>query len=201
MSNQKSVKHVVRGKSMYAQILGDPVLNFSKDAKEWKIDVVIDEGTAKEFKSMGIADRIKRKDTYLEGQPHITFKQAEFRKSGDPNDPIPVTNILDEKWDDKTMIGNGSDIDVSFVVRDYGAGMKKGVYIRSVRVLKLVPYEKTEFKKLDEDDPFFAEAAAIRQKRETEAAQFEVAFGLRTAESKAEYAGLDLDDDIEDVAV
>ena len=38
--------------------------------------------------------------------------------------------------------------------------MKKGVYVRSVRVLNLVPYEKSEFTPIDEDDPFYKNLAA-----------------------------------------
>ena len=177
MSN-KSVKHVIRGKAMFAKILGDPVLNYSKDGKEWKLDVIIDDATVKELKGLGIADRVKRKETYLEGQPHLTFKQGELRKDGSPNDPIKVTDILDDPWDQNKLIGNLSDIDVSFVVVDYGPGKKHGVYIRSVRVLKLVEYNKKEFESVKADDPFFAEAAMLAEKKAKEIQEFRKDFSL-----------------------
>lgn len=41
--------------------------------------------------------------------------------------------------------------------------MKKGVYVRSVRVLNLVPYEKSEFTPIDEDDPFYKNLAAAEE--------------------------------------
>ncbi len=172
-------KMVVRGKASFARILGDPVLNYSKDGKEWKLDLVIDDATEKEFKAAGVGDRVKRKETYLNNAPHVTFKQAEFRRSGEPNQPIKVTDILNEPWDQKKLIGNGSDIDVTFVVQDHGPGKKKGMYIRSVRVLKLVEYNaEGDAPPIDEKDPFYAEAVAAAEKKVREAEQFRKDFGL-----------------------
>ena len=179
-------KMVIRGKTSYAKILGDPVLNYSKDGKEWKMDVVIDGATEKEFKAAGIGDRVKRKEGYLNGAPFVTFKQAEFRRNPDPetglpkrNDPIKVTDIIGDPWDQKTLLGNGSDVDVTFAVQDHGPGKKKGMYIRSVRVLKLVPYEGgSDAPPIDKEDPFYAEAAAAAERKAREAEQFRKDFGL-----------------------
>jgi len=175
----KTQKMVIRGKASYAKILGDPVLNYSKDGKEWKMDLVIDDATEKEFKAAGIGDRVKRKEKYLNNAPHVTFKQAEFRRSGEPNRPIKVTDILGDDWDQKKLIGNGSDVDVTFVVQDHGPGKKKGMYIRSVRILKLVEYNSEgDAPPIDETDPFFAEAAAAAERKAKEAEQFRKDFGL-----------------------
>ena len=172
-------KMVVRGKASFARILGDPVLNYSKDGKEWKLDLVIDDATEKEFKAAGVGDRVKRKETYLNNAPHVTFKQAEFRRRGEPNQPIKVTDILNEPWDQRKLIGNGSDIDVTFVVQDHGPGKKKGMYIRSVRVLKLVEYNtEGDAPPIDEKDPFYAEAVAAAEKKVREAEQFRKDFEL-----------------------
>lgn len=185
-ANNKSQKMVVRGKTSYAKVLGDPVLNYSKDGKEWKLDLLIDPAVEKEFKAAGIADRVKRKDGYLDGKPHVSFKQAEFRRNPDPitgemkrNDPIKVTDILGDAWDQKTLLGNGTDVDVTFAVQDYGPGKKKGVYIRSIRVLKLVPYEGGgDAPPIEETDPFYAEAAAAAARKAKENEQFKQDFGL-----------------------
>ena len=159
MSNKSEIV-VFRGKTSFAKILGDPVLNYSKDGKEWKMDLVLDKDTVKEAKKLGIGDRIKTKDAYLDGQPFMTFKQGEFRKDGKANDPIPVKDIRGANWDPSKLLGNGTDVDVKFAVVDHGTGKKQGVYIRSVRVLNLVPYERQEFEPVDEDDPFYANLAA-----------------------------------------
>jgi hypothetical protein len=188
----------IRGKLSYARILGDPVLNYSKDGKEWKLDLEIPESAVKEFKTAGLTDRVKTKDGYLDGKPHVTFKISEFRKDPDPetglpkrNRPPKIVDILGEAWDQDKLLGNGTDADVSFVVQDHGPGKKKGMYLRSVRVLKLVPYEgKDDAPPIDESDPFYAEAAAARARKEMEAEQFKKDFGLDDSVE-------DLDDPVE----
>lgn len=175
----KAVRMVIRGKTSYAKILGDPVLNYSKDGKEHKMDLIISDDVEKEFKAVGLGDRIKSKDNYLDGAKYVTFKQAEFQRSGKANDPIPVVDILGEPWDQKKLIGNGSDVDVTFAVVDHGPGKKNGMYIRQVRVLKLVPYEGgNEAPEINPDDPFFAEAEAARARKAQEEATFKKDFGL-----------------------
>lgn len=169
---------VIRGKASYAKILGDPVLNYSKDGKEWKMDLMIDAGTVKEFKAAGIGDRVKEKKEYLSGNPFVTFKQAEFRRDGTANRPIKVTDILGDDWDHKNLIGNGSDVEVTFAVQDHGPGKKHGMYLRSVRVLKLVPYDVNTVAEIREDDPFFAEAEAAKARKAKEEAEFKKDFGL-----------------------
>jgi len=203
MANNKTQKMVVRGKLSYAKILGDPVLNYAKDGKEWKLDLEIDPATEKEFKAAGLADRVKRKDNYLDGRPHVTFKQAEFRRDPDPitglpkrNDPIKVTDIIGDPWDQKTLLGNGTDADVTFAVADHGPGKKKGMYIRSVRILKHIPYEGgSDAPPISEDDPFYAEAAAAAEKKAQEAAQFRKDFGL---DDDVEDVGVDTDTDVDE---
>jgi len=194
---------VFRGKAQYAKVLGEPMLNYNKDGKEWKLDLVLaDKGTLAEAKKLGIGDRIKQKDDYVDGQNYMTFKQAEFKRDGTANDPIKVTDILGNPWPKDKLIGNGSDVDVKFVVIDYGPGKKSGVYIRSIRVLKLVEYNKKEFDDLPEDDEFAAEAKAAAEKRARDMEQFKKDFELDADEGDAvEADALDdsLDDDLEEV--
>ena len=194
---------VFRGKAQYAKVLGEPMLNYNKDGKEWKLDLVLaDKGTLAEAKKLGIGDRIKQKDDYVDGQNYMTFKQAEFKRDGTANDPIKVTDILGNPWPKDKLIGNGSDVDVKFVVIDYGPGKKSGVYIRSIRVLKLVEYNKKEFDDLPEDDEFAAEAKAAAEKRARDMEQFKKDFELDADEGDAVEADAvvdSLDDDLEEV--
>lgn len=154
---------VIRGKTMYAKILGDPVLNYSKDGKEWKLDLIIDKNTVKELKGLGVGDRVKQKDEYLDGQTYITLKQPELQKSGKENEPIEVVDIKSAPWNEDNLIGNLSDVDIKLSVVDYGVGKKKGMYIKKVRVLNLVEYTKNDFAPITEDDPFYenVKAAAV----------------------------------------
>ena len=151
-----SVTYVLRGKLNYPKIVGDPVLNYNKDGKEWKTDFY--DFPVKEVKAMGISDRVKSKENYLDGQSFLTFKVSEFKKDGSANKPPKIVDSNNQPWPDDVKIGNGSDVDVKFSVVDYGVGKKKGVYLRSVRVLRHVPYNDAEsFEPLSKDDEFYVE--------------------------------------------
>jgi len=190
MANENQVV-VFRGKAMYAKVLGDPVLNYNKDGKEWKVDLALTPETVKEAKALGIGDRIKRaqpkedepdKPLYLDGHPYMSFKQAEYTKAGKKNDPIPVKDILGNPWPQDRLIGNGSDIDLRFAVVTTPGKAKKSAYIRSIRVLNHVPYDKVEFADLPVDDPFYEkmkEAQAQAEARHVEEdKQFREDFGV-----------------------
>jgi hypothetical protein len=200
MTTSKPQTAVFRGKAQYAKVLGEPMLNYNKDGKEWKIDVVFadEKGIKAEAKKLGIADRVKQKDTYMDGQPYMTFKQAEYKRNGEANERIKITDILGNPWPQDKLIGNGSDIDVKFVVVDYGPGKKHGIYIRSIRVLKLVEYSKQEFDAIPDDDEFAAEAKALAEQRAREDAQFKKDF---TVDETPSFKGTtnDLDDDVDEV--
>lgn len=152
------IETVIRGPVHYAKILGSPVPCYDKDkGKEWKMDVELNAATVKELKGYGIGDRIKQKDGYLDGAPHISLRQNSQKADGTPNNsPRVVEGDGKTPWDQEKLIGNESVCDVKVAIMDHGPGKKKGVYIRGVRVLKHVPYEGTLFSPLDEDDEYFA---------------------------------------------
>jgi len=187
MANSNVV--VFRGKAMYAKILGKPVSNPFDDNLNWTIDLVLTPETVKEAKALGIGNKIKEKEGYLDGQPYMTFKQASERRDGTKNDPIKVVDIKGAPWDQNVEIGNLSDIDLKFAVVDNGKTKPKGVYPRSIRVLKLVPFSRTEFDPVDEDDEFFNEV----QQAAT------IAADQADREDKQFKKDFDLDDDIEHV--
>ena len=151
----------LRGKLSFAKLLGNPVPNYNKDGNEWKTDFQISKDSIKELKAYGVGDRVKTKDNYLDGQPFLSFKHPALKKDGEANDPIPVVDIRGAPWNDKELLGNGTDADIKFVIVDFGPGKKKGVYLRSVRILKLVPYAGGGgFDAVDEDDEFYNELLA-----------------------------------------
>jgi hypothetical protein len=195
--------HTIRGKASFAKVLPDQLsLNYNKDGKEWKIDLEIDEATVKELKKLKIGDKIRRgepyekdgveKPAYLDGRPYLTFRQAELKRDGSPNNPIDIKDILGKPWDYTKEIGNGSVIDLKFAIVDNGVGKKKGMYPRAIRVLEHVPYERKTFTDLDPADPYYQAALEAQKAAKAtvvdEAAEFRKDFGLD-----------DLDDDIDDV--
>lgn len=174
-----------RGKFHWAKVIGAPRLKtgeFADGSREWTIDFTPDKDGVKAFKEHGIQLRDpKGKDTREER--FYTFRQPEFNTHGEKNDPIKIVESDGKTpWGNK-LIGNETVGEVKFVVKDYGKGKRKGVYIRAVRILDLVPYEVQDFAPLSEDDEFFA-APDIEA---ADTPDFEQDFGLETA---------DMDDDI-----
>lgn len=185
----KNVTVTLRGRLMYAKVLGDPVLNYEKDGKEWKFDLIPNnvKAVGKELAGYGIGDRLRSKKTKAgdpihDGEEFMSFRQKEFTSTGKSNDPIEVVDILGKPWNDNTLIGNGSVADVRFAVVDYGPGKKQGVYPRKIRILEHIPYEGNKFEELSEDDEYFAKAAELAKaeddQKQQEYAQFQKDFDL-----------------------
>lgn len=115
------------------------------------------------------------------------------------NKPIRVADILDKDWDPKldaqgnptNLLGNGTVADVKFQKVDYGKGKPLGVYVRSIRVLKLVPYGSSgaSFEAISEDDEFYNEAKAALDALEADKKAADTSFR----------EDFDLEDDIDDV--
>lgn len=176
----KSQVHTLRGKVMYAKVIGEPRLNFSKDGKEWTLDLMMTPDLIKEVKAMGLSDRIRSKETQYDGAKYMSFRQRELRADGKANDPIEVKDILGKPWGDK-LLGNGTVVDLKFKVTDYGPGKKAGVYPQSIRVLDHVPFESADFAEISEDDVYFKKALEAQE-------------AAMKNEGKAE-----LDDSVEDI--
>jgi hypothetical protein len=148
---------VLRGTLHWAKVLGKPRLNEYSGVNEWSVDLTPSPEGVKSLEDIGISDRLKtpkgkdsRKERYL------TFRQKEKNKEGELNQPIRVQDIEGNPWEQNKLIGNGTTADVKFIVRDYGKGKPKGVYIQAIRVLDHVPYQSADFAPLDSDDEFFA---------------------------------------------
>jgi hypothetical protein len=153
---KETVFITLRGKLNYAKVLGKPVDNYEKDGKEWRFDFIpLDEQEARaRLKKVGIADRLKQKEDYLEGTPFLSLRQKATKKNGDPNDPISVVDVTGQPWPDNKLLGNETVADVKLRVADYGKGFKRGVYVNGLRILDLVPYNRPVFDEMDEDDPY-----------------------------------------------
>lgn len=149
MSNTRKTIYL-RGKAFWAKVLGPPVLNYSKDGKEWTIDFQPDANGVKSLKAEKLADRLR-----ADKDNTITLRQKAERKDGEPNRSITVYDAGGKAWDEKRLIGNGSDVDVKLQIVDYGVGKKLGIYPQAIRVLNLVEYAPQEFAPLEKNDTFY----------------------------------------------
>lgn len=149
----------ISGKLSWAKVLGDPVPNYNKDAREWTFELEPDEKGLQVMIKQGLTDRIKgqgynigTKGQHKERTPFIQLKKTELNKEGKPNTPIRIYDEDDETWDSNTLIGNGSSADVKLDIRDYGIGKKKGIYPVAIRVTDLVEYQSSEFGGMDKEE-------------------------------------------------
>lgn len=162
MSESKNKTLIIRGTLDWAKVIGKPRLNeyvkkeFGQEKRQWSVDITPDAKSRALLKANRLEGKLRtphskdsRKETFL------TFTQDEFRKDGTPNEPITVKDAAGAAWPEGKLIGNGSVADIKFVAPPAKAG-KQGMYIRAIRILKLVPYQSQEFEPLSEDDEYFA---------------------------------------------
>jgi hypothetical protein len=153
---------LIQGKAKWAKIMGAPSWGYENKFKEWSVDVYLDDETVAKLKAEGLGKKLKDKGNGT----YITFKRKEIgidRVTGDPknNDPIRVVDhrgtVLQNGQPDNPdyvkgtlKIGNGSTVNVSFIINEYGKG-EKAANILSLQVWDLVPYESNEFPTREDD--------------------------------------------------
>lgn len=152
----KYTTHVIRGRLNWAKVLGAPVMNDYAKEKQWSVDVSPDAAGMTVLRSLKLDGKIKNKGD-ARGN-FISFRQSEFKKNGELNDPINITDAKGNPWPENKKLGNETVADVKFSYTDFG--QTKGSYIKAIRVLKHVPYVAQEFAPLSEDDEFFSSAVA-----------------------------------------
>lgn len=143
--------YFVRGKGYWMKVLGPPQLNYDKDGREWTFEFKPNEEGQELFNELGVGDRVNKG----ENKDRILFRQREKRADGTLNRALTVVDAMNKPWNQGTLIGNDSDIEVKFRYVDNGKGRKASLYPQGIRVLQLVPYEREEFAPLAEDDEFF----------------------------------------------
>lgn len=107
----------ITGRAYWARVLPDQLHDtYDGDAKEWSLDVSVDDKTVEKLTKLGLGSKIKNKGD--DRGNFITFSRNELKaagpKKGQPNNPIRVTTDNGETaWDDR-KIGNGSFVSVDF---------------------------------------------------------------------------------------
>lgn len=145
---------IIQGIAHWAKIVGKPQPGYDKSKKEWSLDLEINDEVKKQLVDLGLKAKIKEHD---DGYKYITFKRPAVRSDGTEAKPIRIVDHKKAEWDGKTLIGNGSVVNVSFVVNEteYQGKTFKKPGIISVQVVKLVPYESK-----GEDFPEYNEEGA-----------------------------------------
>lgn len=130
---------LIQGKAKWAKIVGDPSWGYENKFKEWSIDVYVDDATAEKLKAEGLGAKLKDKGNGV----YITFKRKELKVDGSANQPIRIVDHRGNAWDSR-KIGNGSTVNVNFVVNEFKPG-QNNANILSLQVWDYVSFEGGEF--------------------------------------------------------
>lgn len=150
----KKNSYVIRGVAHWAKVLGEPVMNYGGDNREWTVDLSPDEDGMRLVNELGLEGRLKEKGD--ERGQFMAFRQREKRLDGSLNRRISVVDSQNNPWPQDRLIGNGSVVEIRFDYRDYGKGKQPGVYPQAIRVLDHKEYAPVHFAPLSEDDPYAA---------------------------------------------
>ena len=137
---------ILQGKAKWAKVVGKPQKGYETGEvnKEWSIDVYIDAAAAKSLRAQKAGKAIKQND---DGESYVSFKRRAYnsvdkvRSLDAPAKPIKIVDRAGKDWDGKTLIGNGSTVNVMYALNDTQDENKKRPSIIKLQVWDLVKYE------------------------------------------------------------
>ena len=132
---------MIQGKGFWTRITGKPHDGYKSTAdadKLWSFDLSIDDAVVKQFKDNNIGNKVKNKGD--ERGNFVTWKRRAFKRDGDPAKPIRVVDRNGQPWDPTKKIGNGSILNVQFLINDAETETPRPSVI-AVQVWELVEYE------------------------------------------------------------
>lgn len=141
---------MIRGRARWAKILGAPQNGYKSTAeknKEWSFEVEPDEDSLLALRQQGFEDRLKEKD----GVITFKFKRKAYKVDGTAAKKIAVVDRKGQAWDQDTLIGNGSILNVKYNIRPWKDGDGQSADVLAVQVYELVPYEGGEQFPIDDD--------------------------------------------------
>lgn len=130
----------------WAKILGEPRDKYEpSDGKEWSCEFVLQPEHVEALKAAGVHERyIKEKD----GTTYIKYSRDAERRDGTAAKPIRVIAADGFEWDQNKLIGNGSLVDVQYIVnvlaKRAGLPERGKMAVLAIKVNELVPYEQEE---------------------------------------------------------
>ena len=127
---------VVAGKAYWAKL--DQAQNpFDESKPRWSLDVCLDANGVKAMKAEGLTIKDKQDDR----GKFMTLYKDQFLRNGTE---LPKPRLMDSQKNDisGTIVGNGSDVRVSFTIREWKMNNKEGKrpVLKDVQVLNLVEY-------------------------------------------------------------
>lgn len=143
---------MLHGKIYYAKILGAPQKAYNPGELEWAFDVSIDEATKEKLLSENLP-KTKIKNKGDERGDFIQFKRRSITMEGEPAKPYEVVDRKGQPWDQTTLIGNGSEVNVKYLINEWTFNKTKGFKANAlaVQVWEHIPYKGREEFPTDDD--------------------------------------------------
>lgn len=126
---------MVKGIGNWVKVL-KPVPTYDKTKEEWTLDLIIDKEVKKYLAGLGLGPKIK---TNKNGDDFIKFSKKTTKADGTPSKAVEVVGRDGKPWDGG-LIGNGSTLNIKFMVGDNNLGGKKVNHF-DVQVWDHVEYE------------------------------------------------------------
>lgn len=129
---------MIQGKARWCKLV-KPGKGFDEGTFEWSTDLEIDDATADKIRAEGAGAYVKAKD----GVTFVTFKRKTKNRDGSDAKPIKLVDNKGQPWDPEKLIGNGSTLNVKYVINETSFGKKTFVKPAplAVQVWELVEYE------------------------------------------------------------
>lgn len=118
-------------KIYWAKLIGAPRPGYGDVGTEWSFDLSLTPESKKALIAAGAKSAIKNKDD--EKGDFIRLKRKGTKSDGTPAKPISIVDHKNEPWDNR-LIGNGSTVNVSLVLQEYGEGKAKKMSVRPIAV-------------------------------------------------------------------
>lgn len=143
--------YLVSGKARYA-IVNKPrtqkKFQSQEDEHIYKIDLLLEDEEYMQMSKLLVKKKsnaklklIDKPDDPDHGGSYFGFRrEAVFNEKGEPVDGPGVVDAAGKPLNKDILIGNGSDVVVSFITNGYGQNGQHSVVLNGVQVTNLVPY-------------------------------------------------------------
>lgn len=141
---------MIQGTAKWAKIVGKAAKAYTPGEFEWSIDVFINEKTKQDLLAAGCDESyIKNKG---DGD-FVQFKRRSITRTGEPAKPIVVLDRSKNPWPVDTLIGNGSVVNVKFLLNEitHAGKQKMKPSVLAIQVWELHEYVGGEQFPTDEE--------------------------------------------------
>lgn len=106
---------LVQGRARWCKILGSAPPGYDNGPNEWTFDLMLDDKGKKDFLASG-ADPFYLREDKVTGESFVKFSRKAVKQDGTEAKPIRVLDHHGEEWNQSSLIGNGSTLNVQYTL-------------------------------------------------------------------------------------